>query len=99
MNTMIRSARRLPALFFISLGLLTASLAQAAQPQLVGPRNTIARVQARTAPSHIEQLRASSDDASVCTKIKVKHYGHPEKGLDRIERSDFPCGKSRLSAR
>lgn len=101
MNTIIHSARGLLVLSLFSVGLVAASLTQAAEPQFAGPRNTIPQTQARTRPQSqpFGQLRASKDEAATCSVVRVKHYGHPGKGFDRIERSDVPCGKSRLSVR
>jgi hypothetical protein len=101
MNTLIHSARRLPVLSLFCVGLAATGLAQAAEPQLVGPRNTIPQMQARTGlPSqHSEQLRASEYPATVCSTVVVKHYGHPGKGFDRVERIQTACDKSRLSKR
>lgn len=100
MTTMIHSAHRLLILSLLSVGLITVGAIQAAEPQFVGPRNTIPRVQTRTQPpSQLEQLQASRDGASVCSEVCVKHYGHTGKGFDRIESMDAPCGRSRLSVR
>jgi hypothetical protein len=100
MNTMIQSARRLLVASLFTIGLATAGLAQAA-PQFVGPRNTIPQVQTRAASQErsFGQLRASTEDDSTCSTVRGKHYGHPGKGYNRIERVDATCGRSRLSAR
>lgn len=99
MNTITHSVRRLLVLSVFSVGLAAASLAQADQQQSAGPRNTIPQTRAQVSNHSFERLRASRDDASVCSTVRIKHYGHPGKGVDRIERSDVPCGKSRLSTR
>jgi hypothetical protein len=100
MNTMIHSARRLLVASFLTVGLATAGLAQAS-PQFVGPRNTIPQTQTRIASQErsFEQLRASTEDASTCGTVHLKHYGHPGKGYNRIEKTDTTCGRSRLSVR
>jgi hypothetical protein len=102
MNTMNRFARKLFALSLLSVGLATATFANAAGTQFVGPRNTIPRAQSAEQLSSqlpVDQLRASRDDTSVCQAVRRVHHGHPGKGLDRIERVDVPCGKTRLSTR
>ena len=100
MNTMIHSARSLWVLSLFSFGLAATSLAQAAAPQFAGPRNTIPVQTASQPPSQLtERLRASTEDSASCNAVRVAHYGHPGKGLDRIERIDTPCGKARLSVR
>lgn len=101
MNTMIQSVRRLLVASLFTVGLAAAGLAQAAQPQFAGPRNTIPQAQTRTASQErsLEQLRASTGDASTCRTVRVRHYGHPGKGYDRVEKVDAPCGRSRLSVR
>jgi negative regulator of sigma E activity len=101
MNTMIQSARLLLVASLFTVGLSTAGLAQAETPRFVGPRNTIPQVQTRTASQErsYEQLRASTEDASMCHSVRFKHYGHPGKGYNRIEKADATCGRSRLSVR
>lgn len=101
MNTMTQSARRMLVASVCTIGLATAGLAQATQPQFVDPRNTIPQVQTRTASQErlYEQLRASTADASTCSTVHIKHYGHPGKGYNRIEKTDATCGRSRLSVR
>lgn len=100
MNTMIHSARRLLILSLFSFGLAATSLAQAAPPQFAGPRNTIPVQTASQPPSQLaERLQASTNDSATCKVVRVVHYGHPGKGLDRVEKIDTLCGKSRLSAR
>ena len=99
MNTMIYSARKALVLSLSCFGLAAASLAQAAEPQFVGPRNTIPVRTASQPPSQpTERLRASKDDDASCKAVRVVHYGHPGKGLDRIEGIDTPC-RSLWSAR
>lgn len=97
MNTMIQSARRLLVASLFTVGLATAGFAQADQPQFVGPRDTIPR--ATSQERSFEQLRASTGDASTCRTVRVRHYGHPGKGYNRVEKVDATCGRSRLSVR
>jgi hypothetical protein len=100
MNTMIHSARRLLVLSLFSVGLAATSLTQAATPQFGGPRNTIPAPTASQPSSQLaERLQASTADSASCKIVRVVHYGHPGKGLDRVERMDTRCDKSRLSAR
>lgn len=101
MNTMNHFVRKLLALSLLSVGLATTTFANEAGTQYVGPRNTIPRAQsAKQTPNQpMDQLRASREDISACQVVRIAHYGHPSKGVDRVERIDVPCGKTRLSAR
>ena len=99
MNTMTHSVRRLLVLSLFSIGLAAASFAQAAEQRFSGPRNTIPQTRAQVSNHSFEGLRASTDDTSVCSTVRIKHYGHPGKGVDRIEGSGAPCSKTRLSTR
>lgn len=101
MNTTKHFTRKLFALSLLSVGLATATFANAAATQFVGPRNTIPKAQSvkQTLNRPADQLRASRDDTSTCQAVRIAHYGHPGKGVNRVERIDVPCGKSRLSTR
>ena len=93
--------RRLFALSLLSVGLATAALAKGADTHFAGPRDTIAKQQRVEAPASqlIGRLQASRDEAAACQVVRVAHYGHPGKGLSRVERIDVPCGNRRLSTR
>jgi hypothetical protein len=100
MKTAMRSNRRLLVAAVYTVGLAAASLVQAAQPQFVGPRNTIPQAPAQLSKGRsFEQLRASTKDESMCTGLRFKHYGHPGKGYNRILKKDATCGGAWLSAR
>ena len=101
MNATAHSFRRVLLLTLFSAGLAAASLAEASPSQFVGPRNTIPRAQTAEATERYssEQLRASMNGASTCTLVRIKHQGHPSKGIDRVERIEVPCGRARLSVR
>ena len=90
------SARQFLVLSFLSFGLASASAAEATQ--YAGPRNTIPR-QVGTHP--LSQLgarrQASTDEHASCKSVRVVHHGHPEKGVDRIERQVASCEKPRLA--
>jgi hypothetical protein len=76
-----------------------AHLAQLDQRRFAGPRNTIPQTRAQEPSQRSERLQASKDERWVCHTTRIRHYGHPSKGVDRIERSAVPCGRSRLSER
>jgi hypothetical protein len=76
-----------------------AHVAQADQRRFAGPRNTIPQTRAQEPSQRSERLQASKDESGVCHTTRVRHYGHPGKGVDRIERNEVPCGRSRLSER
>lgn len=59
-----------------------------------GPRKTIPQMRVQ---QPVESLRTSTDTA-LCKSFRMTHYGHPAKGLDRIETSTRPCDGSRLAA-
>lgn len=101
MNTANRFARRLFALSMLSVSLATTALANEAGPHLVGPRSTIPRQQRVERPANQTdgELQASRHETAACQAVRVAHYGHPGKGLDRIQRIDVPCAKMRLSTR
>lgn len=100
MNTMNTFSRKLLVLSLLSVGLATTSVTQAGT-QFVGPRNTIPQTQSvKQSPNQpIGRLQASRDGASACHAVRIAHYGHPGKGMNRVERIDVPCGKTRLSTR
>lgn len=101
MNTMNRFARKLVAVSFLSAGLLATGFAQADGTRFVGPRNTIPQTQSAKQPATLsaDRLQASRDGTSSCQAVRLAHYGHPGKGVNRVERVDVPCGKTRLSTR
>ncbi len=98
MNTLIHSAGRMLAIVSLSVGLAVASVAQA-QPEFVGPRNTIPRVQTRVHDRERDPLRASTQDAAACEVVRIEHKGHPGKGNDRVERIPTTCDRSRLASK
>ena len=61
-----------------------------------GPRNTIPPKQAQTM---LAPLQATADDRQVCKASRIAHFGHPGKGIDRIETVNVPCGRSRYAER
>jgi hypothetical protein len=98
-NTLRPITRRLLLVVLSTTGLAVSSLVHAAQPQFVGPRNSV-RLPAPVKASHersFEQLQASTEDSSTCTVLRSKHYGHPGKGYRRFQKIDGPCGRSRMS--
>jgi hypothetical protein len=101
MNTMNQFVRQFFAASLLSIGLATTTFASAAGTQFVGPRNTIPQTQVAKQPANqpVDRLQASRDEASVCQRVRIAHYGHPGKGVDRVERIDVACGKTRLSTR
>jgi hypothetical protein len=100
MNLFYSSARTLVILSVLLTGFATTRSADAST-QFVGPRNTIARTASTSqpAPRSIENMQASRDDAARCLVVRIKHFGHPAKGVDRLERVEVPCGTMRLSVR
>jgi hypothetical protein len=96
-NTMRHSARKLLILWFLSVGPMSAPLAQVAEPHLAGPRNTIPTEQAQR--QNAKSLRSSTDGRCACKAIRIEHHGHPAKGFDGIQATDVPCERSRLSER
>lgn len=61
-----------------------------------GPRNTIPAEQAQTRSA---PLQATTDGRQVCKASRIVHYGHPGKGVDRIETVNVPCGQFRYAER
>ena len=93
-------ARRLFALSLLSVGFATMTFANGAAMHRAGPRSTIARQQRVEPPNQpIGRLQASRHEVVACKAVRIAHYGHPGKGLNRVERIDVPCGNTRLSAR
>lgn len=97
MTTFRYSVRRTLGLSLLAFGLVAANFAQASStPQSVGPRNTIPGATA-AARSPAERTSASTDESSVCQAVRLAHYGHPGKGVDRIETTQVPCDRSRVA--
>lgn len=61
-----------------------------------GPRNTIPAEQSQTTSA---PLQATTDGRQLCKASRIAHYGHPGKGIDRIETVNVPCGRSRYAER
>jgi hypothetical protein len=100
MNAIVASTRGFLIASLYTIGLAAACSAHAAQPHFVGPRGTIPQTRTQAAPqSSFDQLQASSNVDLTCHTVHIKHYGHPGKGLNRIERINATCGRSRLSVR
>lgn len=101
MNIVNELARRLIVLSLLSVGLATTAFAKDEATRFAGPRGTIP-LQQRGEPSANQPsggLQASRNAAAACQVVRIVHHGHPAKGVDRFERVDVPCGKTRLSTR
>jgi len=99
MNTMIVSARRALVVSLFSVGLAAASFAANAQPQFIGPRNTIRHESPRAQDRPFDDLRASTRETDMCDVVRFEHKGHPSKGYTRVVRVPASCNRSHLSAR
>jgi hypothetical protein len=103
MNTMIHSTGKLLVLSVLSLGFTAASVAQTKPVDRAGPRNTIPQIQTPTQAHSVDQLterlHVSRNEDGSCTATRVVRYGHPGKGLDRIETREVPCDRSRLATK
>lgn len=100
MNAFLHLARTLAVLSGLSIAFAMLHSADASAAQLVGPRNTIERTSSSSSsPRSIAGMQASRDEAARCRVVHIVHYGHPGKGVNRLEKVDIACGAMRLSVR
>ena len=91
-------ALTIASLLAVTLGAPT--ITQAADPQFVGPRSTIARPLSVDRSSKIESmagLRAARDETAECATVRATHRGHPGKGVNRVAKVRVDCSHARMS--
>ena len=98
MRTLIHSARTLSIASLISLVLAAAAPAHASGPRFAGPRGTVPPTPMHSSTKRTDGTRAAMNADATCRTVRVVHYGHPGKGVDRVETIARSCANSRMAA-